>query len=157
MEMKSLLAIRIRGGVNCPKRVEDTLRMLRVDRNNYATLLDDRLDYQGMLQKAKDYITWGEPDAETIRIMLETRGEAPGGVKLTDEYVKGLGYEGLGQLAEKLHGCELDVNKLEGVKPFFRLHPPKKGYKRSVKRPYNNKGELGYRGEAINELARRMC
>jgi large subunit ribosomal protein L30 len=51
----------------------------------------------------------------------------------------------------------LDVNKLEGVKPFFRLHPPKKGYRRSVKRPYNNKGELGYRGEAINELARRMC
>ncbi|MFH2112457.1 MAG: 50S ribosomal protein L30 [Candidatus Bathyarchaeota archaeon] len=155
--MKSILAIRIRGGVNCPKRVEDTLRMLRIDRNNYATLLDDRHDYQGMLQKAKDYMTWGEPDVETIRIMLETRGEAPGGVNLTDEYVKGLGYEGLGQLAEKLHSCELDINKLEGVKPFFRLHPPKKGYRRSVKRPYNNKGELGYRGEAINELARRMC
>jgi len=155
--MKSLLAIRIRGGVNCPKRVEDTLRMLRIDRNNYATLLDDRHDYQGMLQKAKDYITWGEPDVETIRIMLEKRGEAPGGMNITDEYVKGLGYEGLSQIAEKLHSCELEINKLEGVKPFFRLHPPRKGYRRSVKLPYNNKGELGYRGEAINELARRMC
>lgn len=154
--MKSLLAIRIRGGVNCPKRVENTLRMLRIDRNNYATLVDDRLDYQGMLQMAKDYITWGEPDAETIKLMLEKRGEAPGGVALTEDYLNSIGYGDLDQLAEKLHSCELEINRLEGVKPFFRLHPPKKGFKRSVKRPYNNKGELGYRGEAINELARRM-
>jgi hypothetical protein len=26
-----------------------------------------------------------------------------------------------------------------------------------VKRPYRSKGELGYRGEDINELAKRMC
>ena len=76
MERKSLLAIRIRGGVNCPRRVEDTLRMLRVDRNNYATIIDDRPDYLGMLQKAKDWITWGEPDVETIKIILEKKTEA---------------------------------------------------------------------------------
>ena len=157
MQMKSLLAIRIRGGVSCTRRVKDTLRMLRVDRNNYATILDDRPDYQGMLQKAKDYVTWGEPDVETIKTVLESRGEAPGGVRLTEEYLKGLGLGGFSQLAEKLHSCELDVNKLEGVKPFFRLHPPKKGFKKTVKRPYHDKGELGYRGEDINELARRMC
>jgi len=157
MQMKSLLAIRIRGGVSCTRRVEDTLRMLRVDRNNYATILDDRPDYQGMLQKAKDYVTWGEPDLETIKMVLESRGEAPGGVRLTEEYLNELGYGGFAQLAEKLHSCELDINKLEGIKPFFRLHPPKKGFKRTVKRPYGDKGELGYRGEAINELAMRMC
>jgi large subunit ribosomal protein L30 len=157
MEKKSLLAIRIRGTINVPQRVEDTLRMLRIDRNNYATLLDDRPDYTGMLQRAKDWITWGEPDIETIKIMLEKRGEALGGVKISEEYLKELGFNGFSQLAEKLHSCELDINKLDGVKPFFRLHPPKKGFKRSVKRPYGNKGELGYRGEAINDLARRMC
>ena len=42
MEKKCFLAIRIRGGVNASHRQEDTLRMLRVDRNNTATLLDDR-------------------------------------------------------------------------------------------------------------------
>ena len=157
MEKKSLLAIRIRGTINVPRRVEDTLRMLRIDRNNYATLLDDRADYRGMLQKAKDYITWGEPDVETIKAMLEKRGEAPGGARLTDEYVKELGYESIEALAEKLLKCEADINKLEGIKPFFRMHPPKKGFRKSVKRPYRSKGELGYRGEAINELARRMC
>lgn len=157
MEKKSLLAIRIRGTINVPQRVENTLRMLRIDRNNYATLLDDRPDYTGMLQRAKDWITWGEPDQETIKIMLEKRGQAPGCVKLSEDYLKELGFEGFSQLAEKLHSCELDFNKLDGVKPFFRLHPPKKGFKMSVKRPYGNKGELGYRGSAINELARRMC
>jgi large subunit ribosomal protein L30 len=157
MEKKSLLAIRIRGTINVPQRVEDTLRMLRIDRNNYATLLDDRPDYTGMLQRAKDWITWGEPNRETIKTILEERGEAPGCVRLSEEYLKEVGLEGFSQLAEKLHKCELDFNKLDGVKPFFRLHPPKKGFKMSVKRPYGNKGELGYRGEAINELARRMC
>jgi large subunit ribosomal protein L30 len=157
MDKKSLLAIRIRGTINCPKRVEDTLRMLRIDRNNYATLLDDRPDYAGMLTKAKDWITWGETDLETIKTILTKRAEFPGGKKLTDDHIKELGFDNVDKLAEALHSCQVELNKLEGIKPFFRLHPPKKGFKRSVKRPYNNKGELGYRGEEINKLARRMC
>jgi large subunit ribosomal protein L30 len=157
MDKKSLLAIRIRGTINCPKRIEDTLRMLRIDRNNYATFLDDRPDYTGMLLKAKDWITWGEPDVETIKMILNKRAEIPGGVKMTESHIQELGFDNIEKLAESIRSCEVELNKLEGIKPFFRLHPPKKGFKRSVKRPYNNKGELGYRGDAINELARRMC
>lgn len=157
MSKNSLLVIRIRGTINVSKREEDTLKMLRVDRNNYATIIDDRPDYKGMLQKAKDWITWGEPSVETVKTMLEKRGKAPGDVKLTEEYVKELGFKGFDDLAEKLVKCEVSINQIEGLKPFFRLHPPKKGFKKSVKRPYRNKGELGYRGEKINELAVRMC
>jgi large subunit ribosomal protein L30 len=157
MEKKSLLAIRIRGTLNIPGRVKATLRMLRIDRNNYATLLDDRPDYQGMLQTAKDYITWGEPDRETIKLLLEKRGEVPGGKKINEDNLSELGYSSFEELAESLYKCEIDLNKIEGIKPFFRLHPPRKGFKTSVKRSYKNKGELGYRGQDINELARRMC
>lgn len=152
-----MLAIRIRGGVNAPVRVEDTLRMLRMERNNTATLLDDRPEYLGMLQKAKDWITWGEPTLETIRLLLEKRGEVPGGGRIDAEMLKTLGYDDLDALAAALHACQVEFNKLDGVKPFFRLHPPSKGFKRTVKRPYRAGGELGYRGDAINELARRMC
>ena len=155
--MKSLLVVRVRGTINVPRRVEDTLRMLRVERPNYATIIDDRPDYQGMLQKAKDWITWGEPTKETVKELLEKRGRAPGNRPLTEDYIKELGFQGFDDLAEKLVTCQLSLNKLEGVKPFFRLHPPKKGYKKSVKRPWRSRGELGYRGEAINELVRRMC
>jgi large subunit ribosomal protein L30 len=157
MEKSSLLVIRIRGTINVSKREEDTMKMLRVDRNNYATIIDDRPDYKGMLQKAKDWITWGEPSVKTVKEILMKRGKAPGDVKLTEEYIKSLGFESFDDLAEKLFKCELSINQVDGIKPFFRLHPPKKGFKKSVKRPYNSKGELGYRGEAINELAIRMC
>ena len=157
MEKNSILVIRIRGTINVSKREEDTLRFLRIDRNNYATIIDDRPDYKGMLQKAKDWITWGEPNVETVKIMLKKRGKAPGDEKLTEKYIKELGFESFDELASKIVKCELGLNQIEGIKPFFRLHPPKKGFKKSVKRAYRNKGELGYRGESINELAMRMC
>lgn len=157
MDRKSILAIRIRGQINASRRIEDTLQMLRIDRNNYASLLDDRPDYKGMLQKAKDYITWGEPSEDTIKLILQKRAEVPGGKKLNENKVKKLGFESIEALAKALYNCEININKIEGLKPFFRMHPPKKGFKRSVKKPYNSKGELGYRGEAINELAKRMC
>jgi large subunit ribosomal protein L30 len=154
---KCLLAIRIRGGVNVPKRDKDNLRMLRMDRNNTATLLDDRPDYLGMLQRAKDYVTWGEPSIETVRLVLEKRGRTVGDRPLDQEGLKALGHGSFDTLASAIHSGDTKFHKLDGVKPFFRLHPPSKGFKKSVKRPYRNMGELGYRGEAINELAKRMC
>jgi len=157
MERKSFLAIRIRGGINVSRRNEDTLRMLRMDRNNTATLLDDRPEYRGMLQRAKDFVTWGEPTTETIKLLLEKRGRLTGDHPITEEALKELGYADLGALAEALQEGSAELHKLDGVKPFFRLHPPTKGFKRTVKRPYRSKGELGYRGEDINELAQRMC
>jgi len=157
MDRRCLLAIRIRSGINASTRVEDSLRMLRMERNMAATLLDDRPEYLGMLQTAKDLVTWGEPTAETIRLLLEKRGRATGDAPIDDETLKGLGYEDMGALADALHACRVEIHRLDGVKPFFRLRPPSKGFKRTVKRPYGSGGELGYRGEAINDLARRMC
>ena len=157
MERKCLLAIRIRGGVNASTRVEDTLKMLRLDRNMASTILDCQPNIEGMLRMAKDYITWGEPTLDTIRLLLEKRGRLAGDKPIDDETLKSLGYDDIGSLASALHSCEAEFHKLEGIKGFFRLHPPKKGFKRSVKRPYRSKGELGYRGEAINELAARMA
>jgi len=156
MERRCLLVIRIRGRVNVPKRVRDTLHMLRLRRNNTATLIDDRPSYKGMLQTAKDWITWGEPTVETIKMLLERRGEKVGGGRIDEETLKTLGYSSLDELAEDLYHCRVELHKLRGIKPFFRLHPPSKGFKGSIKRPYKAGGELGYRGEAINELAERM-
>jgi large subunit ribosomal protein L30 len=157
MERQCILVIRIRGGVNATMRVEDTLKMLRLDRNMASTLLDDRPDYKGMLQHAKDYITWGEPTVETVRLLLEKRGKQAGDDPIGEDALKASGYDSFDALASALCSGDVEFHKLEGIKPFFRLHPPKKGFKRTVKRPYRSKGELGYRGEAINELAKRMA
>jgi large subunit ribosomal protein L30 len=157
MEGKTLFVVRIRGGVDAQKTVEATLEMLRMERNNYATILKESPSYTGMLRKVKDYVTWGEPDVETVKTLLEKRGKLPGDEKVTDEALKGLGYESVEHLANAIVAGEVEFSQLNGVKPFFRMHPPKKGFKRTVKRPYNDHGELGYRGEAINELIKRMC
>lgn len=42
-------------------------------------------------------------------------------------------------------------------KKFFALAPPRKGYgRKGVKLPFNVSGALGYRGEKINDLIKRM-
>ena len=157
MSEKTVLVIRIRGGIDVPWYVKDTMRMLRVDHNNYATLLKETPSYLGMLRKAKDHITWGEPSLETIKLVITSRGKLVGDKPITEETLKELGYEGLDRLAAKIKSSEVEFSTLNGIKPFFRMHPPKKGFRRSVKHPYNDRGELGYRGETIDELAKRMC
>ncbi len=157
MAAKTLFVVRIRGGVDARKTVEATLTMLRMERNNYATILKESPSYLGMLRKAKDYVTWGEPTVETVKLVLETRGKITGDAKVTDEVLTALGYESVEKLATAIVAGEVEFSQLNGIKPFFRMHPPKKGFKRTVKRPYNDHGELGYRGEAINELVKRMC
>ncbi len=157
MTDKTLFVVRIRGGVDAQKTVEATLTMLRMERNNYATIFKENPSYKGMLRKVKDYVTWGEPDVETVKLLLETRGKLVGDEKVTEEALKSLGYESIEKLAAAIVAGEVEFSQLNGIKPFFRMHPPKKGFKRTVKRPYKDRGELGYRGEAINELVKRMC
>jgi large subunit ribosomal protein L30 len=157
MTAKTFFVVRIRSGIDAQKTVKATLTMLRMERNNYATILKENPSYTGMLRKAKDYVTWGEPDVETVKLLLEARGKIAGDEKVTDEVLKGLGYESVEKLATAIVAGEVEFSQLNGVKPFFRMHPPKKGFKRTVKRPYKDHGELGYRGEAINELIKRMC
>ena len=61
-----MIALRVRGRTGIKKDIADTLDMLRLTRINHAVLLPENPSYQGMLQKGKDYITWGENDQETL-------------------------------------------------------------------------------------------
>ncbi len=50
-----------------------------------------------------------------------------------------------------------DKRKAEGKK-FYRLNPPIKGFgRKGIKAPFMSGGALGYRGDRINELIRRMA
>jgi large subunit ribosomal protein L30 len=153
---KCLAVIRIRGTIDLRGEINETLKMLNLNHNCNATLIDNRPSYLGMLQKTQSYIAWGEPTIETITLLLKRRGRIKGNKKLTDEFAKQLGYENVEKLAESLHSVKVELKNLKDVKPVFRLHPPKKGYKKTIKRSYQAGGEAGYRGEAINELIKRM-
>jgi large subunit ribosomal protein L30 len=150
-----IAAIRVRGTTGIKKDIADTLMMLRLNQINHAVLIDENPSYNGMLQKGKDYITWGEIDAETLVKVIAKRGRLAGDVKITDEYLKeNTDYSSVEELAKAVVESEATLEDA-GIKPVFRLHPPRKGYK-STKKTYNEGGSLGYRGEKIGELIVKM-
>ena len=155
-QRKCLVAVRIRGLSDIPQETKDTLMMLRLTRNCHATLLDDRPAYVGMLRKSKNCLTWGEVSQETIAFLLKKRGKLTGDKKLTDEYAEELGYKSLDDLEEALFTVNIEFSSLPELKPLFRLRPPTKGFKGKVKKSYAAGGEAGYRGDAINDLLKRM-
>lgn len=158
--MTALYAIiRIRGIPDTPPDVEYTLKLLRLHKKYHAVLYPDTLPgIKDMLRKAQGWITWGEIDEDVLVELLKKRGRAPGNKKLDEKYLEEkLGVKDFTELAKKLLAGEIMLHKLEDkIKPVFRLHPPKGGFKGSIKKMYGDGGELGYRGRAINELLKRM-
>ncbi|UCG45768.1 MAG: 50S ribosomal protein L30 [Candidatus Bathyarchaeota archaeon] len=154
---KCLAVIRVRGVSDIFQEIDDTLKLLHLTRNCHATLIDDRPSHLGMLSKAKDYLTWGEVSREGIILLLKKRGRLEGNRKLTDAYLQEIGYDTIEDLAEAVHKMKAEYHKLHGVKPIFRLRPPKKGYGGKVKRSFASGGVTGDRGQAINDLIKRMA
>ncbi len=136
--------IRVRGSVNVSREVKDTLRLLRLTRVNHCILIPKGPDYEGMLQKAGSHITWGEVSQDTLERLVTKRGRLPGDVRVPEGEAK--------DMARKIlkDGSVRDTK----LKPVFRLSPPSKGY-RSVRLGFP-RGDLGGRGEKINELLKRM-
>lgn len=152
-----IIAIRIRGTIRARRQVRETLQMLRLTRNNYAVLIDNRPSFLGMLKTTQNFVTWGEASSkETLNMLIRERGRLAGNKKLTEEYAQKIGYKSLEELTEAIFSCRVEYWKLPNVQPVFRLHPPTKGFRGKIKKGYGMGGELGYRGEKINELTRRM-
>ncbi|MDI9618733.1 50S ribosomal protein L30 [Methanothermobacter sp.] len=150
-----LAVVRVRGSAGVRRDIADTMEMLRLNRINHAVLVEDTPSYLGMLQKAKDYITWGEIDQETLTAMIAKRARIIGGERLTDEYIKEkTEYDSVEEFAGAVFRGEVKLEDA-GIKPVFRLHPPRKGYE-AIKKSFNEGGSLGYRGEKINDLLKRM-
>ena len=148
--------IRVRGQPDVNYNIEFTMNLLGLTRVNHCVIVPEDASTKGMLQVAKDYITWGEVTKETVAKMIDARGKIVGDYGITDAYLKeNSEYASIGEFAEALAENRCKMKDVEGVKPVFRLHPPIKGYEGN-KRSYKNGGALGYRGEAINDLIDRM-
>jgi len=155
-QRKCLAVVRVRGLSSIFREVKETMRMLHLERNCHATLVDNRPAYLGMLKKAQNYVAWGEISRETLALLLKKRGRLLGDKRLTDEYAQGVGKSSLDELVDALYKGEVEFYSLPNMKPVFRLHPPSRGFKGRVKRSYASGGVAGYRAEAINDLLRQM-
>ncbi len=137
---KLIAVVRIRGAFTMRKEIKDTLKMLRLNRKNHCVLVRGTDSARGMLQKTKDYVTFGEVSEEVLKKLVAKRGRI-GDKKLSAEQI---------EIAMK----EISSGALKSIKPVFRLTPASGGF-REIKQFYP-KGELGYRGEKINELLEKM-
>ena len=63
--------VRVRGTLRVKPDIKETLRLLRLNKVNHCIVIPESPEYRGMLLKAKDYITWGEVDAETMTSLLK--------------------------------------------------------------------------------------
>ncbi len=147
--------IQIRGSINTNKEERDTLRMLNLFKKHNCSIFDKNPVVEGMLKKVKHLITWGEIDKDTLKELILKRGEIAKGKKITEDYIK----KKVGDLDKFLDEVLNGKKSLKdlGIKPFFRLAPPKKGFERlGIKKSFNKGGALGYRGEKINDLIKRM-
>ncbi|WP_048191021.1 50S ribosomal protein L30 [Methanobacterium sp. SMA-27] len=149
-----IAVVRVRGRTGVKKGIQDTMSMLKLTRINHLVLLHEDPTYKGMLVKAKDYITWGEIDEETITQIITKRGKLSGNVNVTEEYIKeNTDFSSIEELAKAVVAGEATVEDA-GIKSVFRLHPPRRGYE-ATKKSFKEGGSLGNRGN-INELVAKM-
>lgn len=148
--------IRVRGHSGVNQDIEDTMVLMRLNRINHCVILPETESIRGMLNKTKDYVTFGEIDEETLARMIKFRGRLIGDKPVDDAVVKEkTKYSSIMAFARALCAGEVRYDTMKDVKPLFRLTPPRKGYEGN-KKSFQNGGALGYRGKLINELIQRM-
>jgi len=151
----SWAVVRVRGSVNVNPKIKETMRLMRLNRVNHCVIVPENETYDGMLKIIKDYVTWGEVNVETTELMLESSGKTSGNAIFTKKELKDSPFKTMKALAKNLSEGKVVMRDVPKLKPIFRLHPPRKGYE-GIKRSFKEGGALGYRGEKINKLIRRM-
>ena len=154
--MNMIAAVRIRGisGVSRDKQL--TFNLLRMFNKNYCVVVQNTKNYIGMLNKLKDYITWGEINEETLLLLIKERGRLAGNKQITHEYLKEKNID-IEIFVKEIFINKKSLKDIPGFKQFFRLKPPLNGFERGgIKKPYSLGGALGYRKDKINDLIRRM-
>lgn len=138
---KMICVIRIKGKVGIKKDIAETLNRLRLRKKYSCIVLNPKKEQLGMIKKVRDFVAFGEIKDETFEKLIDLRGKVIDKSKKIDvkkaieEIKKGRKYEEL------------------NLKPFFRLHSPRKGINAKLHFP---KGVLGDNKNEINNLVERM-
>lgn len=136
-----ILLIRIAGAASQKRHVEETLRRLNMHRKLAATLIDSKDEVRmGMLKASVEFVAYGEISDELMTKLIVKRGQTLTGKPISEKEA--------GKVVQDIKNGEWKIKK------FFRLHPPRGGFKKSTKVNYP-KGVLGENKE-IAKLLERM-
>lgn len=137
-----IIVIRIAGMVEIPDKVQSTLDHMRLRRKYAAVLFEENAENIKLLQKVRSYVAYGIISNDNLLKLMTLRGQP------IDKKKKINAGEIIAHLGKKTY-------EQLGIKPFFRLHPPRGGIE--TKNHFGvGKGVLGDNKENINKLLEKM-
>jgi large subunit ribosomal protein L30 len=141
--MSLLLVLNLRGKIGSTVPIRKALTDLKVERKFSATVVTDDAPTLGMLRSCKDFIAWSPVDSKLLTDLLRARGMVSESKRLDQEALKSLGFKKYEDFADKIVKDGARLSAHAGIRPFFRLSPPKGGFKLSSRRQASEKGILG--------------
>ncbi|MFQ3274897.1 MAG: ribosomal protein L30/L7E [Candidatus Nanohaloarchaea archaeon] len=70
-----IAAVKVRGSIDARQKAKRTLQDLNMEKRNQCVVFEDTDSIKGMLNTAKDYITYGEISEEVVEKLEERKGE----------------------------------------------------------------------------------
>ena len=153
--MGLLLVVNLHGSINSSAPVRQALTELWVAKKFSASVVTDDPATVGMLKLCKDYVAWAPVDQGLLGDLLEKRGMVSSTRTLDQSQLKGLGFKSHEDLAAKMVKDQVRLSAVKGVLPFFRLAPPKGGFKLSLRRQSTVRGGRGINPDLAG-IVRRM-
>ena len=148
------LVVRMRGTVNIPYWANTTLESLNLVKRFRATIVPESDEYSGMLNRIRQLVAWCHVDNETVKDLLDKKGRktASQPLKKTDLPKE---YDSLDKLASDIANDAVVFSRLNGIKPWFALNPPRGGFKKSIKKQVPQNGMLG-ENKLLIDLVKKM-
>jgi large subunit ribosomal protein L30 len=153
--MGLVLVVNLHGSINSSAPVRKSLNALWVAKKFSASVVTDDPQTVGMLKLCKDYIAWCPLEEGLLTDLLKKRGMVSSSRALDQDSLKAMGYKKHEELAEKMLKDQVRLSAVEGVLPFFRLAPPRGGFKISMRRQSTERGVLG-NNPKLDGIVRRM-
>jgi len=150
-----LLVLNLHGAINASGPVRQALEEMKVEKRFSASVMPNDASTMGALKLCKDRVSWAPVEQELLTMLLKKRGMVSDTRTLDSASLKKMGFADHEELAAKMVKEEMRLSAIEGLRPFFRLAPPKGGFKRSMRRQSSEKGLLGSNPQ-LGELVRRM-
>jgi len=73
--MSKLGIVRVRGTVHIKQDIKKTLELLNLNKKNHCVIVQENPQIKGMINKTKNYITWGEIDETTENELKKAKGD----------------------------------------------------------------------------------
>jgi len=153
--MGLILAVNLRGKINSQSGVRKTLGELKLERKFTATVVTDDAPTVGMLRSCKDFIAWSQVDKDLLSALLEKRGMVSESKRLDAPALSKLGFKTYGDMEAKILSEGNNLSTVSGIRPFFRLSPPRGGFKFPTRRQASERGSLGSNPK-LPDIVRRM-